>query len=67
MLFFQCAIHEFTYNSDGVFSQSQMSVLYDLPAEEDLERNTKIYVLIAPPGIHDIEFDHEMSKNGYIE
>ena len=66
LLFFRGAIYEFTYNCDGSFSQSQMAVLYDLPSQENLERFRKINVLIAPPGIHDIEFDPNLSKEEYI-
>ena len=66
ILFFRGAVYTFTFNSDGVFSQLQMCILFDLPLQDDLNRNRKIKVLIAPPGIHDIEFDNTIPKEQFI-
>ena len=67
LLFFRGAKYEFTYNQEGKFSQSQMALLYDLPDQTDLNGWKKIKVLAAPPGIKDIEFDEEASKDLYLE
>ena len=66
MLFFKGAIFEFTHNLDGIYSQAQMGLLYDVPDQECLNNNKKIKILRAPTGIHDIIFDDTLSKNDYI-
>ena len=66
LLFFKGAIYEFTHNLDGIYSQAQMAILFDLPNQDDLDKNKKIKVLKAPTGLHDITFDHSSSKEYYL-
>ena len=61
LLFCKSAIYEFTHNVDGYYSQSQMSVLCDLPSNEALQANRKIEVLAAPPGVHDLAVNQTLS------
>ena len=68
LLFFRGAIYEFTYNVDDIFSQGQMAILYDLPSQDILDRNKKIKILAAPPGLHDIDdWDSEAPKQYYLD
>lgn len=67
VLFFRGAKYEFTYNDEGKFSQSQMVLLYDLPSQNDLDTWKKIKVLAAPPGIKDIEFNEDDTKQSFID
>ena len=41
LLFFKGAIYEFTHNIDVFYSQGQIALLYDLPIQENLDRNKK--------------------------
>ena len=66
LLFFKGAVYEFTQNCDGLYSQGQMALLYDLPNQDAISQNRKIKVLAAPTGLHDIEYDDSMSKDDYI-
>lgn len=66
LLFFRGAVFEFTHNLEGVYSQSQMALLYDLPTQDDLDRWKKIKILRAPSGLHDIEFNETLQKEDYI-
>ena len=67
LLFFRGAKYEFTYNEESKFSQSQLALLYDLPSQDVLDGFRKLFVLAAPPGIKDIEFDTDASKEFYLE
>ena len=60
-------MHDFTYNNEGKFSASQMCLLFDLPSQDNLDTFRKIQVLAAPPGLHDIAFDTDLSKEWYVE
>ena len=66
LLFFKGAIYEFTHNKDGVYSQGQMALLFDLPDEETIQRNGKVKVLAAPTGLHDIEYNENKRKEEYF-
>jgi predicted GIY-YIG superfamily endonuclease len=66
ILFFRGAKYEFTYNEEDKFSQSQLGLLFDMPCQNDLDRFRKIAVLAAPPGIKDIEFEADVSKDYYL-
>ena len=65
-MFFKGAIYEFTHNKDGVYSQGQMALLYDLPDEEIIVRNGNIKVLAVPTGIHDIDYNESTPKEEYL-
>ena len=72
LLFYKGAIYEFTHNLDGVYSQAQMCILFDLPDQYILDRFRKIKVLRAPTGMHDIVFDPTWTKEdlltmGFVE
>lgn len=66
LLFFKGAVYEFTYNQPGQFSYSQMALLLDVPTEEELKNFKKIKVLAAPPGLKEILYNKEKSKDEYI-
>ena len=65
-MFFKGAIYECTYNEDLRFSQSQICMLLDLPSEDQLTQFQKIEILIAPPGLQDVVYDPNKTKNEYI-
>ena len=69
LLFFQSAIYQCTYTEDGLFSQSQLALCYDLPDQDDLDNFRRIKVLLFP---HDVkldgfEFDSSLPKSYYID
>lgn len=66
ILFFKGVVYEFTFNSDGNFSQSQACILHELPLEDDVQNWRKIPVLAAPPGVKDIEYDESKSIDDYV-
>ena len=67
LLFFRGAIYEFTYNIEEKFSQGQMALLFDLPSQDNINRNKKINILAAPPGLQDIEdWDETLPKEYYL-
>ena len=67
LLFFCCAIYLCTYNDNsGLFSQSQMVLLFDLLNQNQLDKWQKIKVLIAPPGTKEIFFHEDWSKEDYL-
>ena len=43
-------IFECTFNAEGVHSQSQICILFDLPNQANLNEFKKIKVLLDPPG-----------------
>ena len=67
LYFFPGAKYEITYNKEGGFSQSQLALLNDVPIRVDLDVWRKIKVLIAPPGIKDIDYDPTNSIEFYKE
>ena len=48
------------------FSQSQICMILDLPSEEDISQFRKIEVIIAPPGLQDVVYDCNKSKEKYL-
>ena len=66
LLFFKGAVYECTFNEDGHFSTSQICILIDLPDQDDLDNFRKVEVLIAPPGIQDVEYNPDKGKDEYI-
>lgn len=67
ILFFKGAIFECTFNDPrGQFTQSQMALLYELPSTEAIEKWEKIKVLVAPPGMKEIEYEPHYSKEDYV-
>ena len=68
LLFFKGAVYECTYNhKEGLFNQSQIALLYDMPTQESLDSWKSVKVLIAPPALKDVEFDMNLSKQHYTE
>ena len=66
LLLFEGAVYECTYDEDGHISTSQICMLFDLPRQDDLLHFRKIEVLVAPPGVQDVEYNAEKSKEEYI-
>ena len=66
LLFFRGAVFVCTFNKKGFFSQAQMALLFDLPNQEDLDNWRPINVLLAPPGLKEIIFDEQKSKEEYV-
>ena len=57
LIFFPGVKYKITYNKEGKFNQSLLALLIDVPAYADLDLWSKIKILIAPPGIKDIDYD----------
>ena len=66
LLFFRGAIFEATYNKEGKFSNTQKAILFDLPSAETVNNWQPIKVLIHPVGLQEIEFNHDISKDEYL-
>ena len=66
ILFFKGALHQFTYNKDGKFSQSQLGLLLKLPDERCIEQFKKIEILVAPPGLKWTLYDPNKLESDYI-
>ena len=45
----------------------QLALLFDLPSQDVLDGFKKLFVLAALPGIKDIEFDADATKEVYLE
>ena len=65
LLFFVGAIYQFTYNSDGNFTHSQLGLLLDLPTCVEINNFHKISIMVAPPGIKMFEFDSNKPREEY--
>ena len=58
---------QFTYNhKDNHFTQSQLSLMLDLPLQIDVYYYKKIAIMVAPPGIKVVEFDPNKSRMSYV-
>eukprot|EP00957_Ditylum_brightwellii_P080407 6115793-Ditylum_brightwellii.AAC.1 len=44
-----------------------MGLLYDVPSQLSLDKSHKIKILVALPGIKDIDWDESASKQSYID
>ena len=60
-------MYDLIYNNECQFRVSQICLLFDLPSQDNLDTFRKIKVLSTPPGIRDIEFHADLSKERYIE
>ena len=67
LLFFRGAVFTCTFNKKGQFSQAQMALLYDLPTQKDIDNWRPINILLAPPGLKEVIFNEDKSKQSYIE
>lgn len=67
LLFSVGAIFECTFNKEGVHSQSQRAILFDLPNQEDLDQFRCIKLLLAPPGYKQVAYDPDASKESYLD
>ena len=67
--FYKGAIYQCTYNQDGVFRHSQLSLCYDLPQKIDLDIFWMIKMLVSPLTIkYDASvFDPGLPKYHYIQ
>jgi predicted GIY-YIG superfamily endonuclease len=50
LYFFQGGLYEMTYNKAGCFSQSQLAILMDVPAQRDLDAFRPIEICVSPAG-----------------
>ena len=67
LLFFKGGIYQCTYNKDGCFSQSQLSLCYDVPQQQDLDRFRPIKMLLFPPTMKLDSFDFDPDKDSDSE
>ena len=68
-MFFKGAIFQFTFNHpNSLFSQSQLSLCYNLPSQEDLDCFRSIQMLAFPNTIKydSFQFDATKTENYYI-
>ena len=67
LLFFVGAIYTCTFNHpNGDFSHSQMALLFELPDQEKLDNWQKIKMLVAPPGLKEVIYNANKTKNDYL-
>ena len=66
LLFFKGAIYEITFNKDRRFSHSQLALLLTVPNQADVNEFKSIDILVAPPGIHDVEYNTSKDETTYI-
>ena len=57
----------FTYNCEGVFSQSQIGLLMDVPLLSDVLSFKKIAILVSPPGYKHALYDSTLKEEEYLE
>ena len=55
-------IYEFTFNKEGVYSQSERAILFDLPSETNLRQFNLTKVLLALPGCKEVIYYEGASK-----
>ena len=60
-------IYECTFNKEGVHSQSQRAILFDLLSETNLRQFNSIKVLLAPLGYKEVIYYEGASKESYFE
>ena len=60
-------IYEFTFYKEGVYSQLQRAILFDLPSETNLRQFNLIKVLLALPGCKEFIYYEGASKESYFE
>ena len=60
-------IYEFTFYKEGVYSQLQRAILFDLPSETNLRQFNPIKVLLALPGYKEVIYYEGASKESYFE
>ena len=60
-------IYEYTFNKEGVYSQLQRAILFDLPSETNLRQFNPIKILLAPPGYKEVIYHEGASKESYFE
>ena len=66
LLFFKGAVFEFTRNEDGVYSQSQLCVLINIPSVQDVKNFRRIVVFIAPLGLKAYVYDSNHDDEYFI-
>ena len=62
LLFKVGLIYEFTFNKEGVYSQSERAILFDLPSETNLRQFNLTKVLLALPGCKEVIYYEGASK-----
>lgn len=66
LLFFAGAKFQFTYNEDGIFSQSQIGLMIEVPSRDVVRHFGKISILVVPAGCKNIEFNPDKSLQDYL-
>ena len=62
LLFKVSLIYECTFNKEGVHSQLQRAILFDLPSETNLRQFNPIKLLLALPGCKEVIYHEGVSK-----
>ena len=62
LLFLIGDIFEYKFNAEGLHSQSQRCILFDLPTQDNLNKFKKIKVLLDPPGCKEVIYEPGKSK-----
>ena len=60
LVFFVGGVYECTINDQrGRYSQSQLAYMLDLPSQDSVDQFNAIPLWIAPPGTHNVLFNHQ--------
>ena len=43
-----------------------MVIFYNLTSQDDLNLNERIYIIVAPPGLHDLSLIHIIQKKNKL-
>ena len=57
LLLYEKGRYQITFNKQGVFSNSQIAILFDLPDEATIAKKAPIPMVVAPPGCRHIPDD----------
>jgi hypothetical protein len=65
IILFKGAVYEFTYNEKGLFSQSQIGVMINLPNRNNMNQNTfeKIILYVAPTGMKNYVYSSDHNED----
>ena len=57
LVLYKLGLYECTYNKPGVFNQSQLAVLEEVPSQSEANEFQPLKVLVAPPGTKHLDED----------
>ena len=66
LLFFRGAQYKFTHNEEYPFSNTQVSIIFEISSQYDLDRFNTFKLPEATPGINSVEFDENTSKDNIL-